>query len=209
MFENNIIISSFQDKLIGQRVNSDLVLFYKAFYNLHLFFHLFVVHWLFFYIIAIVQYNLCTVPNPLSRLPILFISFPVVPPVLTVPLSGGVVNASEGGNAELVCLVDGKPRPPVLWSRANKDLPMPSGEWMVESRDGRLRLTNVSRDMMGAYRCQTAPYNGLNIKRRQAQVQLNVECKLPNHSSQNTIVNLVNVPCSHPRPLSKGNRWRD
>ncbi len=28
-------------------------------------------------------------------------------------------------------LVDGKPRPPVLWSRANKDLPMPSGDWGV------------------------------------------------------------------------------
>ncbi|XP_026120682.1 MAM domain-containing glycosylphosphatidylinositol anchor protein 1-like [Carassius auratus] len=99
----------------------------------------------------------------------------VVPPVLSVPVGGGVVNVSEGGTAELVCLVDGKPRPPVLWSRANKDLPMPSGDWVVETRDGRLRLTNVTRDMMGAYRCQTAPYNGLNIKRRQAQVQLNVE----------------------------------
>ncbi|XP_065152190.1 MAM domain-containing glycosylphosphatidylinositol anchor protein 1 isoform X1 [Paramisgurnus dabryanus] len=99
----------------------------------------------------------------------------VVPPILSVPVGGGVVNASEGGTAELVCLVDGKPRPPILWSRANKDLPMPSGDWVVETRDGRLRLTNVSRDMMGAYRCQTAPYNGLNIKRRQAQVQLNVE----------------------------------
>ncbi|XP_059421746.1 MAM domain-containing glycosylphosphatidylinositol anchor protein 1-like [Carassius carassius] len=99
----------------------------------------------------------------------------VVPPVLSVPFGGGVVNVSEGGSAELVCLVDGKPRPPVLWSRANKDLPMPSGDWVVETRDGRLRLTNVTRDMMGAYRCQTAPYNGLNIKRRQAQVQLNVE----------------------------------
>uniref|UniRef100_A0A672ND15 MAM domain containing glycosylphosphatidylinositol anchor 1 n=1 Tax=Sinocyclocheilus grahami TaxID=75366 RepID=A0A672ND15_SINGR len=101
----------------------------------------------------------------------------VVPPVLSVPVGGGVVNVSEGGTAELVCLVDGKPRPPVLWSRANKDLPMPSGDWVVETRDGRLRLTNVTRDVMGAYRCQTAPYNGLNIKRRQAQVQLNVECK--------------------------------
>ncbi|XP_016330089.1 MAM domain-containing glycosylphosphatidylinositol anchor protein 1-like [Sinocyclocheilus anshuiensis] len=99
----------------------------------------------------------------------------IVPPVLSVPVGGGVVNVSEGGTAELVCLVDGKPRPPVLWSRANKDLPMPSGDWVVETRDGRLRLTNVTRDMMGAYRCQTAPYNGLNIKRRQAQVQLNVE----------------------------------
>ncbi|XP_073776392.1 MAM domain-containing glycosylphosphatidylinositol anchor protein 1 isoform X2 [Danio rerio] len=99
----------------------------------------------------------------------------VVPPVLSVPVGGGVVNVSEGGTAELVCLVDGKPRPPVLWSRANKDLPMPSGDWMVETRDGRLRITSVTRDMMGAYRCQTAPYNGLNIKRRLAQVQLNVE----------------------------------
>ncbi|XP_016101719.1 MAM domain-containing glycosylphosphatidylinositol anchor protein 1-like [Sinocyclocheilus grahami] len=99
----------------------------------------------------------------------------VVPPVLSVPVGGGVVNVSEGSTTELVCLVDGKPRPPVLWSRANKDLPMPSGDWVVETRDGRLRLTNVTRDMMGAYRCQTAPYNGLNIKRRQGQVQLNVE----------------------------------
>ncbi|XP_017550923.1 MAM domain-containing glycosylphosphatidylinositol anchor protein 1 [Pygocentrus nattereri] len=99
----------------------------------------------------------------------------VIPPVLSVPVGGSVVNVSEGGTAELVCMVDGKPRPPVLWSRANKDLPMPSGDWVVETRDGRLRLTNVTRDMMGAYRCQTAPYNGLNIKRRLSQVQLNVE----------------------------------
>ncbi|XP_072533520.1 MAM domain-containing glycosylphosphatidylinositol anchor protein 1 isoform X2 [Salminus brasiliensis] len=99
----------------------------------------------------------------------------VIPPVLSVPAGGSMVNVTEGGTAELVCLVDGKPRPPVLWSRANKDLPMPSGDWVVETRDGRLRLTNVSRDMTGPYRCQTAPYNGLNIKRRLAQVQLNVE----------------------------------
>ncbi|XP_030628082.1 MAM domain-containing glycosylphosphatidylinositol anchor protein 1 [Chanos chanos] len=99
----------------------------------------------------------------------------VTPPVLSVPVGGAVVNVSEGGVAELVCLVDGKPRPPVLWSRANKDLPMPSGDWIVETRDGHLRLTNISRDLMGDYRCQTAPYNGLNIKRRFAQVKLNVE----------------------------------
>uniref|UniRef100_A0A668ADT2 MAM domain containing glycosylphosphatidylinositol anchor 1 n=1 Tax=Myripristis murdjan TaxID=586833 RepID=A0A668ADT2_9TELE len=92
------------------------------------------------------------------------------------PAGGQVVSVREGGNTELVCLVvDGKPRPPVLWSRMDKDLLMPSGEPLVETRDGRLRLTNVSRDMMGAYRCQTAPYNGLNIKRREAQVQLNVQ----------------------------------
>lgn len=89
-----------------------------------------------------------------------------------------MVSVREGGNAELACLVvDGKPRPPVLWSRAEKDLLMPGGRSVTETADGRLRLRNVSRDMMGAYRCQTAPYNGLNIKRREAQVQLNVQCK--------------------------------
>ncbi|XP_019909389.2 MAM domain-containing glycosylphosphatidylinositol anchor protein 1 isoform X2 [Esox lucius] len=99
----------------------------------------------------------------------------VTPPILTVPAGGQVVSVREGGTAELVCLVDGKPRPPVLWSRADKDLAMPTGEWAVETRDGRLRLTSVTRDLMGAYRCQTATYNGLNIKPRQAQVQLNVQ----------------------------------
>lgn len=140
-------------------------------------------------------------------------SSPVVPPVLTVPVGGGVVNASEGGTVELVCLVDGKPRPPVLWSRANKDLPMPSGDWVVESRDGRLRLTNVSRDMMGAYRCQTAPYNGLNIKRRQAQVQLNVECKFITINCSPSIktlllTDIVDGPCTRPRALSKDSPWQ-
>nr|XP_023648898.1 MAM domain-containing glycosylphosphatidylinositol anchor protein 1 isoform X2 [Paramormyrops kingsleyae] len=99
----------------------------------------------------------------------------VTPPILSVPSGGTVVTAREGAWAELVCLVDGKPRPPVLWSRADKDLPMPSGEWATETRDGRLRLSNVTRDLSGTYRCQTAPYNGLNIKRREAQVQLSVQ----------------------------------
>ncbi|XP_035291077.1 MAM domain-containing glycosylphosphatidylinositol anchor protein 1 [Anguilla anguilla] len=99
----------------------------------------------------------------------------VIPPVLTVPTGGGTVTVREGSWAELVCLVDGKPRPPVLWSRADKDLPMPSGDWAVETRDGRLRLNNVTRDLAGTYRCQTAQYNGLNIKRREAQVQLIVQ----------------------------------
>lgn len=98
--------------------------------------------------------------------------------MLSVPPGGQVVSVREGGNVDLVCLVtDGKPRPPILWSRIEKDLLMPSGKPVVETPDGRLRLKNVSRDMMGAYRCQTAPYNGLNIKRREAQVQLNVQCK--------------------------------
>lgn len=98
--------------------------------------------------------------------------------MLSVPPGGQIVSISEGGNAELVCLVtEGKPRPPILWSRTEKDLVMPSGIPVVETPDGRLRLRNVSRDMMGGYRCQTAPYNGLNIKRREAQVQLNVQCE--------------------------------
>ncbi|KAM4602816.1 MAM domain-containing glycosylphosphatidylinositol anchor protein 1 [Polymixia lowei] len=99
----------------------------------------------------------------------------VTPPVLVVPKGGQLVSVREGGSVDLVCLVDGKPRPPVLWSRMDKDLLMPSGRSVVETKDGRLSLTNVSRDMMGMYRCQTAPYNGLNIKRREAQVQLSVQ----------------------------------
>ncbi|XP_061115646.1 MAM domain-containing glycosylphosphatidylinositol anchor protein 1 [Conger conger] len=99
----------------------------------------------------------------------------VIPPVLTVPTGGGTVTVREGSWAELVCLVDGKPRPPVLWSRADKDLPMPNGDWAMETRDGRLRLNNATRDLAGTYRCQTAQYNGLNIKRREAQVQLIVQ----------------------------------
>uniref|UniRef100_A0A674P740 MAM domain containing glycosylphosphatidylinositol anchor 1 n=1 Tax=Takifugu rubripes TaxID=31033 RepID=A0A674P740_TAKRU len=122
----------------------------------------------------------CMANFPGSRVPELRvdvnISQNVSPPVLSVPPGGQVVSVQEGGNTELVCLVvDGKPRPPVLWSRAEKDLLMPGGRSVTETPDGRLRMRNVSRDMMGVYRCQTAPYNGLNIKRREAQVQLNVQ----------------------------------
>uniref|UniRef100_A0AAQ6AII5 MAM domain containing glycosylphosphatidylinositol anchor 1 n=1 Tax=Amphiprion ocellaris TaxID=80972 RepID=A0AAQ6AII5_AMPOC len=123
----------------------------------------------------------CVANFPGSRVPELRVDVnisqnSVSPPVLSVPPGGQIVSVREGGNVELVCLVaDGKPRPPILWSRTEKDLLMPSGRPIVETPDGRLRLRNVSRDMMGAYRCQTAPYNGLNIKRREAQVQLNVQ----------------------------------
>lgn len=123
----------------------------------------------------------CVANFPGSRVPELRVDVnisqnSVSPPVLSVPPELQVVSVREGGNAELVCLViDGKPRPPILWSRMEKDLLMPSGKPMEETPDGRLRLRNVSRDMMGMYRCQTAPYNGLNIKRREAQVQLNVQ----------------------------------
>ncbi|KAM7423853.1 hypothetical protein PAMA_000289 [Pampus argenteus] len=123
----------------------------------------------------------CVANFPGSRVPELRVDVnisqnSVSPPILSVPPGGQVVSVREGANVDLVCLVaDGKPRPPILWSRTEKDLLMPSGKPIVETPDGRLRLKNVSRDMMGAYRCQTASYNGLNIKRREAQVQLNVQ----------------------------------
>ncbi|TKS69897.1 MAM domain-containing glycosylphosphatidylinositol anchor protein 1 GPI and [Collichthys lucidus] len=125
----------------------------------------------------------CMANFPGSRVPELRVDVnisqnSVSPPVLAVPPGGQVVSVREGGNVDLVCLVvDGKPRPPILWSRTEKDLLMPGGKTMIETPDGRLRLKNVSRDMMGLYRCQTAPYNGLNIKRRETQVQLKVQCK--------------------------------
>ncbi|KAJ4946722.1 hypothetical protein JOQ06_008768, partial [Pogonophryne albipinna] len=123
----------------------------------------------------------CVANFPGSRVPELRVDVnisqnSVSPPVLALPPGGQVVNVREGGNIDLVCLVvEGKPRPPILWSRMEKDLLMSSGATTMETLDGRLMLRNVSRDMMGAYRCQTAPYNGLNIKRREAQVQLNVQ----------------------------------
>ncbi|XP_056135309.1 MAM domain-containing glycosylphosphatidylinositol anchor protein 1 [Lampris incognitus] len=123
----------------------------------------------------------CVAYFPGSRVPELRVDVnisqnSVTPPVLAPPAGGNMVSVREGGSTELVCLVvDGKPRPPVLWSRTDKEMLMPSGKAMVETRDGHLRLTNVTREMMGFYRCQTAPYNGLNIKRREAQVQLVVQ----------------------------------
>ncbi|KAK7912717.1 hypothetical protein WMY93_012928 [Mugilogobius chulae] len=122
----------------------------------------------------------CVVNFPGSRVPELRVDMnisqnSVSPPILSLPPGGQMVSVREGGNTDLVCLVDGKPPPPVLWSRMEKDLLMPNGRPQMEAADGRLRLRNVSRDMMGVYRCQTAPYNGLNIKKREMNVQLNVQ----------------------------------
>ena len=84
----------------------------------------------------------------------------------------------EGSPAELQCEVRGKPRPPVLWSRVDKEAALlPSGLPLEETLDGKLRLERVSRDMTGTYRCQTARYNGFNVRPREAQVQLNVQCE--------------------------------
>lgn len=89
-----------------------------------------------------------------------------------------MVTVREGSPAELQCEVRGKPRPPVLWSRVDKEAALlPSGLALEETPDGKLRLEHVSRDMTGTYRCQTARYNGFNVRPREAQVQLNVQCE--------------------------------
>lgn len=161
-------------------IQSNIYLYLQSTYRLKLFVKLLL--WIFqddYYrsviFLPFAQVCLCTEIN--WNLPCLA-SSAVSPPVLSVPPGSQIVNVREGGNADLICqVVDGKPRPPILWSRTEKDLLMPGGVTTVETPDGRLRLRNVSRDMMGLYRCQTAPYNGLNIKRREAQVQLNIQCK--------------------------------
>lgn len=95
-----------------------------------------------------------------------------------MPKGRAVVTVREGSPAELQCEVRGKPRPPVLWSRVDKEAALlPSGLPLEETPDGKLRLERVSRDMSGTYRCQTARYNGFNVRPREAQVQLNVQCE--------------------------------
>lgn len=78
---------------------------------------------------------------------------------------------------ELECLVSGKPKPIILWSRADKEAPMPDGSMQMESYDGALRVVNVTREMTGSYRCQTSQYNGFNVKPREAVVELIVQCE--------------------------------
>lgn len=68
----------------------------------------------------------------------------------------------------------------MLWSRVDKEAALlPSGLALEETPDGKLRLERVSRDMSGTYRCQTARYNGFNVRPREAQVQLTVHCESP------------------------------
>ena len=83
----------------------------------------------------------------------------------------------EGDTVELECLVSGKPKPIILWSRADKEAPMPDGSLQAESYDGVLRTVNVSREMTGSYRCQTSQFNGCNVKPREAVVELIVQCE--------------------------------
>ncbi|XP_038632257.1 MAM domain-containing glycosylphosphatidylinositol anchor protein 2 isoform X2 [Scyliorhinus canicula] len=107
------------------------------------------------------------------------ISSSTVPPTLSVPKGRSPMVARECDTVELQCLVSGKPKPIILWSRFDKEkekeLPMPDGTMQTESYDGLLRIVNVSRDMNGIYKCQTSQYNGFNVKPREAAVQLIVQ----------------------------------
>ncbi|XP_075454900.1 MAM domain-containing glycosylphosphatidylinositol anchor protein 1 isoform X2 [Ascaphus truei] len=103
------------------------------------------------------------------------ISSETVPPTLSVPKGQSDITVREGSRAELQCEVRGKPKPPILWTRVDKEGPLPSGDMVVETYDGKLRLDNVTRDMSGTYKCQTARYNGFNIRPKSAIVQLNVQ----------------------------------
>nr|XP_023684225.1 MAM domain-containing glycosylphosphatidylinositol anchor protein 2 isoform X1 [Paramormyrops kingsleyae] len=103
------------------------------------------------------------------------ISSTTVPPNLTVPRGKSPLVTQEGDTVELQCLVSGKPKPIILWSRADKEAPMPDGNMQSESYDGVLRIVNVSREMTGSYRCQTSQYNGFNVKPREAVVELIVQ----------------------------------
>ncbi|XP_038400554.1 MAM domain-containing glycosylphosphatidylinositol anchor protein 2 isoform X1 [Canis lupus familiaris] len=103
------------------------------------------------------------------------ISSSTVPPNLTVPQEKSPLVTREGDSIELQCQVTGKPKPIILWSRADKEVAMPDGSMQMESYDGTLRIVNVSREMSGMYRCQTSQYNGFNVKPREALVQLIVQ----------------------------------
>ncbi|XP_005047951.2 PREDICTED: MAM domain-containing glycosylphosphatidylinositol anchor protein 2 [Ficedula albicollis] len=103
------------------------------------------------------------------------ISSSTVPPNLTVPQEKSPLVTREGDTIELQCQVTGKPKPIILWSRADKEVAMPDGALQSESYDGILRIANVSREMSGTYRCQTSQYNGFNVKPREALVQLIVQ----------------------------------
>ncbi|KAJ7989283.1 hypothetical protein DPEC_G00317880 [Dallia pectoralis] len=103
------------------------------------------------------------------------ISSTTVPPELTVPRGKSPLVVQEGDTVDLQCLVSGKPKPIILWSRADKETPMPDGGLYTESYDGVLRIVNVSREITGTYRCATSQYNGFNVRPREALVELTVQ----------------------------------
>ncbi|KAM4625642.1 MAM domain-containing glycosylphosphatidylinositol anchor protein 2 [Polymixia lowei] len=106
------------------------------------------------------------------------ISSTTVPPELTVPRGRSHLITQEGETVDLQCLVSGKPKPIILWSRADQEgasASMPDGSAQMESYDGILRMVNVTREMTGTYRCQTSQYNGFNVKPREALIELVVQ----------------------------------
>ncbi|XP_036006474.1 MAM domain-containing glycosylphosphatidylinositol anchor protein 2 [Fundulus heteroclitus] len=110
------------------------------------------------------------------------ISSTTVPPELTVPKGQSQLVVLEGDTVDLQCLVSGKPKPIIMWSRVEEGGPaaavapvMPDGSAQMESYDGILRIYNVTRKMSGTYRCQTSQYNGFNIKPREALIHLVVQ----------------------------------
>ncbi|MBN3274038.1 MDGA2 protein, partial [Polyodon spathula] len=103
------------------------------------------------------------------------ISSTTVPPKLSIPSGKSPLVTREGDTVELQCQVTGKPKPIILWSRVDKEAPMPDGSMETESYDGILRIVNVSREMTGSYRCQTSQYNGFNVKPRETVVELIVQ----------------------------------
>ncbi|KAL7379804.1 hypothetical protein ABVT39_006146 [Epinephelus coioides] len=113
------------------------------------------------------------------------ISSTTVPPELTVPRGRSHLIAQEGDTVDLQCLVSGKPKPIILWSRVEEPgaaaaavaavILMPDGSEQTESYDGVLRITNVTREMSGTYCCRTSQYNGFNVKPREALIQLVVQ----------------------------------
>ncbi|KAM3594229.1 uncharacterized protein V6R79_004502 [Siganus canaliculatus] len=111
------------------------------------------------------------------------ISSTTVPPELSVPRGRSHLIVQEGDTVDLQCLVSGKPKPIILWSRVEESgaaaavapAMMPDGSSETESYDGVLRISNVTRDMSGTYRCQTSQYNGFNVKPREALIQLVVQ----------------------------------
>ncbi|XP_076022110.1 MAM domain-containing glycosylphosphatidylinositol anchor protein 2 [Genypterus blacodes] len=110
------------------------------------------------------------------------ISSTTVPPELMVPRGHSHLIAQEGDTVDLQCLVSGKPKPIILWSRVEEGgaaaavvALMPDGSAQMESYDGILRIANLTREMRGTYRCQTSQYNGFNVKPREALIQLVVQ----------------------------------
>ncbi|XP_030213126.1 MAM domain-containing glycosylphosphatidylinositol anchor protein 2 [Gadus morhua] len=106
------------------------------------------------------------------------ISSTTVPPELSVPPGGSHMVSQEGDTVELQCLVSGKPKPIILWYRGNQEGAGPAmsdGSAQMESYDGILRISNVTRDMSGNYCCQTSQYNGFYVKPRLQVIQLVVQ----------------------------------